>query len=106
MATGSSTPTYQLSCEVLGHSADVRVVKSFSPEVGASGSRDHLLTASRDGTACVWGPETGSSREYVLKKVFKQHTGYVSALCVIPADPRAGREKRKWTCRNFSDRKL
>lgn len=96
MATGSSSPSYQLSCEILGHSADVRVVKSFPSEVESSESRDHLLTASRDGTACVWAPETGSNREYVLKKVFKQHTGYVSALCVIPADTGAGREKRKW----------
>lgn len=74
---------YQLSCEILGHSADVRVTKSF--HLDPSMAREHLLTASRDGTGCVWKPEEGSHRQYVLKKVMKQHTGYVSALSIIPA---------------------
>lgn len=93
MATEETTTKYTLSCEVLGHSADVRAVKTFSLEGKA---RDHLLTASRDGTACVWAPDGSSSREYILKKVFKKHTGYVSSLCVIPPDPAAGREQRKF----------
>ena len=73
---------YQLSCEILGHSADVRAVQTLCSDL--SSTSEHILTASRDGTACVWVPEDGSDREYVLRKVFKQHTGYVSALCAVP----------------------
>ncbi len=84
---------YRLSCEILGHSADIRDVKYF-PITGFP--RGHvILTASRDGTACVWEPELVSSREYILKKITRKHTGYVSALCTIPADESAGRSKRK-----------
>ena len=85
---------YQLSCEILGHSADVRAVQSL--RVCLSSAREHVLTASRDGTACVWAPETGSKREHILQKVFKQHVGYVSALCVVPSGSGiAGRTERE-----------
>ena len=85
---------YQLSCEILGHSADVRAVQSL--HLGPSSTTEHILTASRDGTACVWAPEKGSEREYILRNVFKQHAGYVSALCVIPAGSGvAGRPERE-----------
>eukprot|EP00731_Ephydatia_muelleri_P024286 Em0016g557a len=79
---------YRLSCEVLGHSADVRVVRSFTV---LGEHRDRLVTASRDGTACVWAEET-SGNSYILKKIFQKHTGYVSSVCVIPKDPLSGRE--------------
>ncbi len=82
---------YQLSFEILGHSADVRAVRSFQVEGHA---REHILTASRDGTACVWAPEHGSPNEYVLRKILRKHSGYVSALCVIPKDLAAGRSAR------------
>ena len=72
---------YQLSCEILGHSADVRAVQSLH---SSAGSCEHVLTASRDGTACVWVPDTTSNREYIQRKVLKKHTGYVSALCIVP----------------------
>ena len=83
---------YQLSTEILGHSADVRAVRSFRVEGYV---RECILTASRDGTACVWGPEGGMSRDFLLKKVMRQHTGFVSALCVIPADPSVARTQRE-----------
>ena len=54
-----------------------------------------VLTASRDGTAAVWGPEGGASRDFLLKKVMRQHSGFVSALCVIPADPSVATTKRE-----------
>ena len=80
---------YKLSSEIFGHSADVRAVAVIS----SCNSTTHcLLTASRDGTACIWESNVGS-KEYVLKKVIKSHTGYVSSLCVIPTA--TGREKRK-----------
>ena len=78
----SSNDGYQLSYEILGHSADVRVTRSF--QLSPSVAREHVLTASRDGTCCVWAPEDGSPREFILSRVMKQHTGYVSALCVVP----------------------
>ena len=75
---------YALSYELLGHSSDVRMVK-FCP-VKDSATGHLILTASRDGTACAWEPEGSLAREYVLRKVVKKHTGYVTALCVIPPD--------------------
>ena len=85
---------YQFSCEILGHTADVRAVQTL--RVGLSSAREHVLTASRDGTACVWAPEAGSKREHILKKIYKQHVGYVSALCVVPSGSGvAGKNERE-----------
>lgn len=83
---------YALSCEILGHSADVRVVRCVQIH---GQPREHIVTGSRDGTACIWRPDPASSTEYLLQKVIRTHTGYVSALCVIPRDTSAGRPHRK-----------
>ncbi len=80
--------TYRLSCEILGHSADVRDVCYCPLPDGHV-----VLTASRDGTACVWQPEAASPRGYLLRKVVRSHTGYVASLCVIPQDETLGRAK-------------
>jgi WD40 repeat protein len=91
---GGGQDTYRLSYEILGHSADVRVVCYCPlPAESLSNANHVLLTASRDGTACVWEPEGAPSRSYFLKKVVRKHAGYVSALCVIPEDKAAGREE-------------
>ena len=91
---------YRLSYEILGHSADVRAVQSLQL---STGSYDHVLTASRDGTACVWVSDEDSKREYIQWKVLKQHTGYVSALCVVPGGASvAGRHGRKFLCSSFT----
>lgn len=84
---------YVLSCEIRGHSADVRAVCCVRLEDGDA--REHVVTASRDGTACLWKPDPSSHNQYLLKKVIRCHVGYVSALCIIPPDPAAGRNKRK-----------
>ncbi len=84
--------SYFLSCELLGHSGDVRAVK-FCP-FGGSKKAHCILTASRDGTACVWEPDVDCPREYVLKKVVKKHTGFVTALCPIPASEEGHKESR------------
>ena len=81
--------SYQLSSEIFGHSADVRAV-AVVPSCNSTTHR--LLTASRDGTACIWESNVGS-KEYILKKAIRSHTGYVSSLCVIPTA--TGREKRE-----------
>lgn len=88
-------PQYELSAEILGHSADVRAVLAVPPAAAAGETREGIATASRDGTACVWLPEPAPSRDYLRHKAMRQHTGYVSALCVIPADPEAGRAQRE-----------
>lgn len=91
--SASSEEAYRLSHEIVGHSADVRVVRYCPVAAGISLNSHVLLTASRDGTACVWEPEGAPSRSYILKKVVRKHAGYVSALCVIPEDKTAGREE-------------
>ena len=83
---------YALSCEILGHTADVRAVSCV---LMAGEAREHVVTGSRDGTACVWRPDPSSNKEYLLHKVIRKHTGYVSSLCVIPPDPQAGRPHRE-----------
>ena len=83
---------YALSCEIQGHSADVRAVSCL---LLAGETREHIVTGSRDGTACVWRPDPASRTEYILQKVIRKHTGYVSALCVIPPDTQAGRHQRE-----------
>ena len=90
---GDGERDYKLSCEIIGHSADVRAVCSV--RLGDATS-DHVVTASRDGTACVWRPDPSSQSQFLLRKVIRKHTGYVSSLCVIPPDPSAGRHHRTY----------
>ena len=45
---------YTLSYKLLGHSADVRAVRFCRWRDSSAGHC--ILTASRDGTACVWAP--------------------------------------------------
>ena len=92
MAKVGEEKRYSLSCEILGHSEDVRAVSCV---LLAGDSREHIVTGSRDGTACVWRPDPSSNKDYLLHKVIRKHTGYVSALCVIPPDAQAGRLERE-----------
>jgi len=78
-----SVDSYALSYELMGHSGDVRAVQCCSWQGSPFGHC--ILTASRDGTACVWVPDANGQREYVLHKVVKKHTGFVTALCAIPS---------------------
>lgn len=93
--SGRQEGQYALSCEVLGHSEDVRAVACLQL---AGHGRQHIVTGSRDGTACVWKPDPVSKTEYLLEKVIRKHTGYVSALCIIPQDTQAGRPQGKCGC--------
>ena len=86
----ASLPSYHLSTEILGHTGDVRAVKAFTV---TDESCDYVLTASRDHTACLWIRQEGS--EILLRKTISHHKGYVSSLCVIPADCSSGRDKRE-----------
>ena len=78
-----SEDSFALSYELRGHSGDVRAVQ-YCPWRGSPHGHC-ILTASRDGTACVWVPDTKRQREYFLHKVVKKHTGFVTALCAIPS---------------------
>ena len=81
---------YALSHEILGHTADVRAVCCVLLH---GETREHVVTGSRDGTACVWRPDPSSNTQYLLHKVIRNHTGYVSALCIIPQDAPAKRKR-------------
>ncbi len=89
MADVQDQEAFKLSCEILGHTGDVRAVK-----VQGSGGNKKIFTASRDGTACVWSTDT-RNKEFVLSKRITSHTGYVSSLCVIDASDSTGRKKCK-----------
>ena len=85
----SLTPKYKLSSELIGHSGDVRAVTSL---VDPDEKVEYIVTASRDRTAIVWSRPFGH-REFTVWKRLAVHEGYVSALCVIPSDPAAGRDE-------------
>ena len=93
MATPAQESSYRLSAELTGHSGDVRAVTGFRLE---DCDADYVVTTSRDKTARVWVRE---GREFKTVKIIGQHTGYVSAVCVIPADSDAGRSQREKTVR-------
>ena len=80
-AAVNSPSRYSLSTEIHAHTGDVRALLAFAED-----GIDYLLTASRDKTACLWTRPAGSP-DLVLVKTITQHTGFVSALCVIPPDP-------------------
>ena len=80
----SSGVSYHLSAEINGHSGDVRAVYAFR---GGEESTSFILTASRDKTACLWKRISDES-DVVLVKKMTQHSGFVSAVCVITAEKR------------------
>ena len=92
--------SYSLSTEIHSHTGDVRAVGAFK-----DGSADYILTTSRDKTACIWKRTIGSP-DVSLVKSMTQHTGFVSAVCVIPPDPSVHRnegEVIKTACNFFRD---
>lgn len=78
--------SYKLSSELTGHSNDVRVVSSYPLE-----NYEAIITASRDGTARVW--KQTEALEYDVLKTLTGHNGPVTAVCILPADQQAGRNK-------------
>ena len=80
--------SYKLSVELTGHTNDVRVVSSCALD-----GNESIITASRDGTARVWNKI--DTLEYAVTKIITGHTGPVTAVCILPADVTAGRDKSK-----------
>lgn len=77
---------FKLSVELTGHSNDVRVVSSRVID-----GNEAIITASRDGTARVWNKS--NVLEYEVTKILTGHKGPVTAVCIMPADAMAGRDK-------------
>ncbi|WVW84162.1 hypothetical protein I302_106192 [Kwoniella bestiolae CBS 10118] len=69
-----SSPPYQLAFTLHGHAADVRNLCAPSPEIPL------LLSASRDGSAIVWGPSSKSKEWDVKLRVEGPEKRFVSCV--------------------------
>ena len=74
--------SFQLSCQLQDHQADVRTVCCFP---GVEGLPDRIVTGSRDKTAKLWALEDDSRSKYRLQRTFAGHRSYVTVVCAIPA---------------------
>ncbi|KAG8240380.1 hypothetical protein J437_LFUL002521 [Ladona fulva] len=75
MASSSSmTCNYKLSCQCLGHSADVRGLAVIENGL--------FLSASRDKTTKVWKKEE-TTAEYTAVATLGGHTNFVSCVCYV-----------------------
>lgn len=74
---GDTGSIYKLRCNLFGHSKDVRAV-SVTPD-------GHVLTASRDSTARLWGPMPDRVA-YEEKHLYSGHSSYVTSVCAILND--------------------
>ncbi|XP_071453464.1 phospholipase A-2-activating protein [Hetaerina americana] len=77
MAT-STANTYKLSCQLTGHTSDVRGVA-----VTGDGT---VFSASRDKTARVWRKHEPNF-EYTEVQTLKGHTNFVSCICYLKSCP-------------------
>ncbi|WWC69902.1 uncharacterized protein I206_103845 [Kwoniella pini CBS 10737] len=69
-----SSPPYRLAFALHGHAADVRSLCAPSPEIPL------LLSASRDGSAIVWGPSSKSKEWDVKLRVEGPEKRFVSCV--------------------------
>jgi phospholipase A-2-activating protein len=70
-------PPYKLAFTLHGHSADVRNLAIPNAEVPL------LLSASRDGSAIVWGPSPGSKEWDAKLRVEELERKYVSCVTMV-----------------------
>ncbi|XP_063701799.1 phospholipase A-2-activating protein [Culicoides brevitarsis] len=75
---------YKLSCELAGHSLDVRAVTE-----GPDGT---IISGSRDKTAKIWKPEGNGFTEILT---MKDHSNFVGAVCVV--------NDKNWICTGSND---
>lgn len=68
---------YQLAFTLHGHSSDVRAVAVPDP------SKPLLLSASRDGSAIVWGPSTNGKDWDAKVRVEELERNYVSCVTSV-----------------------
>ncbi|XP_043643403.1 phospholipase A-2-activating protein [Drosophila teissieri] len=84
-----SLDNYKLSCELLGHSMDVRAVAvgAATPEGGQS-----ILSGSRDKSTKVWKP---SGNEYFESLTLQDHKNFISFIYFL--------ESEQWICTASND---
>lgn len=75
--------SYKLSCELIGHSLDVRSVTE---------GNGYLISGSRDKTVKVWSQEGLGYREEVT---LKDHSNYVSCVYYLGSED--------WICSGSND---
>ncbi|KAH8293200.1 hypothetical protein KR044_011962 [Drosophila immigrans] len=79
-----SLDKYKLSCELLGHSLDVRAV--------AVGAEQTLISGSRDKTTKIWKP---IGNEYIESVTLKDHKNFIASVCYLPQE--------QWICTASND---
>ncbi|KMY87437.1 phospholipase A-2-activating protein [Drosophila simulans] len=84
-----SLDNYKLSCELLGHSMDVRAV-AVGPPTPEGGQT--ILSGSRDKSTKVWKPH---GNEYVESLTLQDHKNFISYICFL--------ESEQWICTSSND---
>ncbi|XP_062142543.1 phospholipase A-2-activating protein [Drosophila sulfurigaster albostrigata] len=79
---------YKLSCELLGHSLDVRAVAVG----GKTNEGQMLLSGSRDKTTKIWKP---IGNEYIESVTLKDHKNFIASVCYLPQE--------QWICTSSND---
>ena len=69
---------YNLSAQLVGHTADVRAITHTS-----DGS---IVSTSRDVTCRVWRRIEGSPCEYEERQTLQGHSRYIIAVCALPKE--------------------
>ena len=69
---------YNVSAQLVGHTADVRAL--------AHTSDGRIISTSRDVTCRVWRRSETSPCEYEERQTLQGHTRYIIAVCVIPRE--------------------
>ncbi|KAH8412043.1 hypothetical protein KR222_007523 [Zaprionus bogoriensis] len=82
---------YKLSCELLGHSLDVRAVAAGGTAAGSGGGQ-LILSGSRDKSAKLWTPV---GNEYVESVTLQDHKNFISYICYLEAE--------RWICTASND---
>lgn len=83
MESSVSLNDYKLSCELLGHSMDVRAVTE---------GRECIISGSRDKTIKIWKHQGG---QYVEARTLSNHSNYVTSVYYL--------EEEGWICSGSND---
>ena len=69
---------YNISSQLVGHTADVRAL-THTPD-------GRIVSTSRDVTCRVWKRDESSPCNYEEKQTLQGHTRYIIAVCVVPKE--------------------
>ncbi|TDG43818.1 hypothetical protein AWZ03_009768 [Drosophila navojoa] len=81
---------YKISCELLGHSLDVRAVAAGG---NAEGAGQIIVSGSRDKSTKLWKPISGN--EYIESVTLQDHKNFISYICYL--------ESEQWICTASND---